>query len=285
MSITSDIYCIWYPSGGFGHFVNAVLTLHGDNFVRPSKSLEFSANGNSHDLDLIVPKYYKDCWPSGIEFLDDKKYAVLIDNGINNESDAFKSTFQNATVIKICYGDYSWPVVARTMIEKAMESSIEEQLPIDNWDTDELWAQREKYFLYLRDHSLRSAWSSQNKTVLLDTELDVAELYQNYEECHTVINAVAKTENFYSLWKEWRHANSKYIDPVINAKNILSLVATNYSTDLTHITDVWTQAVIYYYIWLWRNVEVPHNDYSNWFTNTKDIVKMFNDCGVKIDSH
>jgi hypothetical protein len=268
------IYCVWYPSGGFGHFVNAVLTLHGDNFVRPKKSLTFSPTGDSHSLDLILPKYFHECWTGGLEFVDNQNYCVLVDNGINNTNSGFKSTFPNATVIKICYSDYSWPVVARTMIEKAMQSSIEEQLPTDQWDSTEPWTRREKYFLYLRDHPLRHAWNSQNKHTLLDTELDVAELYQDYEECHSVINAIAKTEDFCTLWKEWRLANSKYIDPVITAKTVLCQTGINDSVDLTHITDIWTQAVVYYYIWVRYRIEVPHNDYANWFTNTSDIVKM-----------
>jgi len=268
------IYCVWYPSGGFGHFVNAVLTLHGDNFVRPKKSLTFSPTGDSHSLDLILPKYFHECWTGGLEFVDNQNYCVLVDNGINNTNSGFKSTFPNATVIKICYSDYSWPVVARTMIEKAMQSSIEEQLPTDQWDSTEPWTRREKYFLYLRDHPLRYAWNSQNKHTLLDTELDVTELYQDYEECHSVINAIAKTEDFCTLWKEWRLANSKYIDPVITAKTVLCQTGINDSVDLTHITDIWTQAVVYYYIWVRYRIEVPHNDYANWFTNTSDIVKM-----------
>jgi hypothetical protein len=116
--------------------------------------LKFSANGDSHSLDLVVPKYFHECWPGGIEFLNDKNYCVLVDNGINNESASFKNTFPNSTVIKICYHKYSWPVVARTLIEKAMGSSIDAELPVDAWDTDQPWAKREKYFLYLRDHPL-----------------------------------------------------------------------------------------------------------------------------------
>ena len=148
---TSNIYCVWYPSGGFGHFVNAILTLHGDNFVRPKKSLEFSSTGDSHSLDLIVPKYLHECWLGNIEFVNNQNYCVLIDNGINNESDNFKNTFANATVIKICYSNHSWPVVARTMIEKAMQSTIQQQLPVDQWESDEPWTRREKYFLYLQE--------------------------------------------------------------------------------------------------------------------------------------
>jgi hypothetical protein len=186
------IYCVWYPSGGFGHFVNAILTLHGQNFVRPKKSLTFSADGNSHNLDLVVPKYFKDCWPGRIEFVDSKNYCVLIDNGIDNESTQFKSQFPNATVIKICYSAYSWPVVARTMIEKAMSSSIESQLPVDNnWRTDEPWARREKYFLFLRDHAFRCAWKSED-----ENSIDVSEIYSDYDECFEIINSVAKNRTF-----------------------------------------------------------------------------------------
>jgi len=263
------IYCVWYPSGGFGHFVNAVLTLHGQGFVRPKKSLQFSPNGNSHSLDLVVPKYSKDCWPGGIEFQDDNNYCVLVDNGINNQSDKFKTNFPGATTIKICYSKYSWPVVARTMIDKAMQSSIQEQLPIDCWDTDEPWARREKYFLFLRDHPLQHAWKQED-----ENSLDVAELYQDYDDCYACLNSVVKIEDFYDTWRNWRRANADYIDPVTTATKVMSWVAAKTSEDLTHITDVWAQAVIYYYIWIRYNIEVPHNDFADFFTNTDQIREL-----------
>lgn len=268
------IYCVWYPSGGFGHFINAVLTLHGNNFVRPKNLLEFSPTGDSHNLDLIVPKYLHECWPGGIEFLDSKNYCVLVDNGINNESDKFKSTFPNATIIKICYTDYSWPVVARTMIDKAMKSSIDVELPTTNWQTDEPWAQREKYFLFLRDHELRNAWRpSDDFTIYVDNLLDCEEFFKT-------LNSIVETEYSPDLWLDWRDANAKYLNPVRTAKRIISDTKMQVRTDLTSITDVWTQAVVYYYIWITYNFEVPHNDYSDWFTNTKDIITMLARHGV-----
>jgi len=272
------IYCVWYPGGGFGHFINAVLTLHGNNFVRPKKQLKFSENGNSHDLDLVVPKYYHGYWPNGVEFCPDKNYCVLVDNGNNDsKSDAFRSTFPNATVIKICYSKFSWPVVARAMIEKAMDSTLEEQLPIDIWNTQDSWAQREKYFLFLRDHPLRHAWQATNEQCL-----DVGEIYEDYDKFYSVLNSIVKTDHFHDLWREWRRANAKYIGPATNAKNILSNIITGQHCDLSHITDVWSQAVIYYVIWLKYCIEVPHNDYANWFTNTNEIAIMLRDNGVDI---
>jgi hypothetical protein len=274
------IYCVWYPSGGFGHFINAVLTLHGNNFVRPVRSLEFSNNGNSHKLDLVVPKYFHECWTGGIEFRDDKNYCVLIDNGINSNSDQFKIMFPDSTVVKICYSDRSWPMVARTMIDKAMKSNIEEQLPVDEWATDESWARREKYFLFLRDHDLRRAWRSDDTNAIY-----LEELYADYEEFFNTVNSIAKIEQCEGLWQEWRIANTRYIDPVRLAENIINYVAVQWPMDLSNVQDTWTQSIVYYYIWLRFNFEVPHNTYSNWFTNTTDIVKMLVDHGVIIDSN
>lgn len=266
------IYCVWYPSGGFGHFINAVLTLHGDNFVRPKKSLEFSENGDSHSLDLIVPKYLHECWPGGIEFRHDKNYCVLVDNGIDNESTQFTNTFPNSTVIKICYSDRTWPVVARTMIDKAMKSSIEQQLPIDDWNSNEPWAQREKYFLFLRDHKFRYAWRSDDLNALY-----IDEMYEDYDEFFDKLNSIVKINWCDDLWYEWHAANAKYIRPIIEARKITNYIRMRCGVDITDlkgITDVWTQAVVYYYIWLEFGIEVPHNDFANFFTNTSQIIKL-----------
>ena len=263
------IYCVWYPSGGFGHFVNAVLTLHGLGFVRPKNQLHFSSDGNSHGLDLVIPKYHNDCWPGGIEFLPHKNYCVLIDNGINNESTQFQSRFADAKTIKICYSDRSWPVVARTMIEKAMHNSIETELSITEWNTNASWAQREKFFLFLRDHDLRSAWRSTEGHALY-----LEELYENYDDFHAALNSFVKIEWCEDLWREWRKSNAVYIDPVLTAKNVMSDVIANCVSDLSHVKDVWTQAVVYYYIWLWFGIEVPHNDFADFFGNTREIMEL-----------
>ena len=67
---------------------------------------------------------------------------------------------------------------------------------------------------------------------------------------------------------------------MLAAQDIIKNIKSNKDVDLTMITDVWTQAVVYYYIWLEFHVEVPHNDYSNWFTNTEEVAIMLNNHGV-----
>jgi len=202
--------------------------------------------------------------------VSDKNYSVLIDNGINDETDRFRKFFPDAKTIKICYSDYSWPVVARTMIEKAMNVSIESQVSIDanKWDTEEDWALREKYFLFLRDNALRWAWRSTT-----DTTIHLDELF-DYSVFFNKLNSITKTNTFEETWNSWRNANAQYINPVKIAKEIMSCVLTKNSYNISHIKDIWTQSVIYYYIWLTFNIEVPHNDFANFFTDTDQILKL-----------
>jgi hypothetical protein len=263
------IYCIWYPSGGFGHFVNAVLSLHGENFVRPKNSLEFSTNGDSHSLELIAPKYFKD-QPYSYTFLPDVNYSVLVDNGINSESVKFLTTFPDAKIIKMCYNDRTWPVVAKTMINKAMGSSIESELPVDDWDSSDNWAKREKYFLFLRDHELRYKWRCNNTA----TNIDIEKLL-NYKELKSAITSSGVVlSSFRNEWGNWHSHNFNYFVPILAAQDIIDQVKKNNSVDLTMITDVWAQAVVYYYIWLEFGIEVPHNDYANWFKSTAEIQEL-----------
>jgi hypothetical protein len=257
------IYCVWYPSGGFGHFVNAVLSLYGSNFVRPTNQLEFSADGNSHDLNLSAKEYCHSTDDYQFDFDPNVNYSVIIDNGIDNQDDKFRTVFPNARIIRICYTDYSWPVVAQAMIKKAMLSDINIQLL--SWDTAN-WAVREKYFLFLRDHEFRSAWRpTDDFIVYVDNLFDYSQFRNTLESCGVEL------DNFEATWNEWRLVNSPYIDPVQTAQNVIDNVKQKINQDLSNITDLWTQSVIYYFIWLNFDQEVPHNDYADFFKNTAEI--------------
>jgi len=266
------IYCVWYPSGGFGHFVSATISLYGKNFVKKDNDkLYFSSTGDSHQYALAAPKYFHDPKDYQFDFDQNKNYTVLIDNGIQNQTDKFKNVFPHAQVIKICYSDLSWPIVARTMIEKAMQVDFDLEVPLDQtgWADNGQWAFREKYFLFLRDHELRHAW----RPNITDINLHVDDLL-DYPRFYNKIQELFEIDSFEHDWHAWRAANKKYIDPVSIANNIVTSIKSRRSLPVDTITDTWTQSVVYYYIWLQYNFEVPHNDYSDWFTNTTDIVRM-----------
>jgi hypothetical protein len=264
------IYCVWYPAGGFGHFINSVLNSYGKNFVRPKSLPMISSNGNSHQQELVAPTYFQDPEVYKFEFDSTKNYSVLIDNGINNESVRFTNFFSNACLIKICYTDFSWPIVAKTMIIKAMKTSLEQQLPLDSssWKEGADWALREKYFLFLRDHPLRYKW----KPGVQDIVINIEDLL-TYQGLRQKLNV--DLEDFTDHYDIWFRTNSVYFDPVLNAEKILQgqFISTN---------DIWSQAVLYYQIWCRYGIEVPHNDYSSWFESHEQIVKMLDDHGVKV---
>ena len=265
------IYCIWYPSGGFGHFINGVLSLNGENFSRPtSKTIEFSKNGNSHSLDLVAPKYTHSTKYYNFQFHDHINYSVLVDNGINDEGEKFRSVFPSAHIIKICYNDISWPIVAKTMIDKAMRSSIEIECNDHGrvWNCHHVWAERERYFLFLRDHDLRHAWRSNPTTTnwWIDDMLDYSTLTERIHHSGIMVS------DFRSLWNEWYTANKKYIDPVIDAQAVVQAIKNNKNNGrLDHISDIWNQSVLYYFLWLEFGQEVPHNDYADFFKDTNQI--------------
>lgn len=272
------IFCVWYPSGGFGHFINGIISVYGDNFLRPAEiNYKFSETGDSHSLSLVAPKYYMDADAYTFDFNADKNYSVLVDNGVNNESKKFLKFFPNSKVIKICYSDRSWPIVAVTLIEKAMKEPLSEQIKLEGiWNVNEDWALREKYFLYLRDHPLRYKWKADPDT----DNLFVEQLLNFHELQLALLKIGVLTENFQMLWDKWRISNGSYIFPVHQANQVIKLVKEGVDYDLTAIGSVWEQSVIYYFIWLEYNFEVPHNDYSIWFNNTKQIVTMLKEHGV-----
>lgn len=260
------IYCVWYPSGGFGHFINGVLTLHGKKFKRPTNDITFSENGNSHSLNLVAKKY-----TTGYDYKFDSNYdySVLVDQGINCSSRTFMLEFPDAKFIKICYNNLSWPVVAKTMIDKAMGSSVESEIAVDTklWASTEPWAQREKYFLFLRDHELRTAWQAESAIdyIFVSDLVDYARLKNTIERIGIELS------DFQILWNKWYLCNEKYFAPITVAQQVLDKIKCRESFDVTHVTDVWTQAVIYYFIWIEFGKEVPHNDFENFFTNVDKI--------------
>jgi hypothetical protein len=269
-----NIFCVWYPSGGFGHFISAVLTLHGTDFVRPNNTAyQFGANGNSHSSDLTAPKFSAGTQDYDFDFSrSDKKYVVLVDPGINNETNRFVEQYPNAQVLKVSYSAATWPIVAYTSIHKAMESSIQTELAVDMplWPTKQNWAQREKYFLFLAEHHYRNMWQPLDgcHNLLIDDLLD----YQTFHNrlCEF---GVAPTD-FADLWNTWFKLNQVYIAPVLLAQQVVDAVHSRSNMDLSFCQDLWTQAVVNYTIWHQFGCVVPANDFADWFDNSDQIVAL-----------
>lgn len=265
------IYAIWYPSGGFGHFINAFVSYHGHDFCRPLEQFHTSSNGNSHGVPLVLPKYSK---REQTNFVLPKidpavNYSLLIDNGINDESIDFIDQLPDCKVIKICYDDLSWPIIAKTHVVKAMSKNFDGHIAVDSdkWQEPLKWAKREKFFLYLRDHDLRHCWRPDTRF----HTLNISDLYTYQKLEKTLAQLGISIEQAEPTWMQWHKANFDYLSPVFQAKDVIDHVKKSQNFDLTEITDVWAQAVIYYYLWLEFSREVPHNSFRNFFVDTHQI--------------
>lgn len=276
------IYAIWYPSGGFGHFINATLLLHAEGFERPVTDFQFGKNGNSHSLSSSLLKFLHNSqeYPTITDSSFIKK-TVLIDNGIDDESKDFLKYFPDAKVIKICYDDCSWTIIAKTMIEKAMNESVDNEITIDldKWNGVEDWEQREKYFLYLRDHPFRLMWREDTNTenILINDLLTTERILKKFSDLNIILD-----NSFIDFYNKWKLSNLNYLNSYYKAYNILNDLDNNNKNKEILIDDLWTQAVVNYFIWLKYNIEVPAWDYRNWFSTTNDIIKMLKNNGVKV---
>lgn len=266
------IYYIWYPSGGFGHYINSVLSLYGNNFVRPKHKHSFGSTGDSHYLDLVLPKYFQNTWKHDLSYIDpSKNYSMLIDNGINDESEVFIDCISAGKVIKICYSDQLWPVVAKTQIIKASRDTLDNQLKVDHrWPERKPWSIREKYFLYLRDHELRHAWRPSEKYDSLDLQvlLDYEDLYR------TLSTLGILCDHFGDFHASMLEKNHQFFSGIIYSRQIIKALKDNRSMDIGHITSLWDQAVINYFIYLEFDFEIPANTYADWFTNTEEMLRL-----------
>jgi hypothetical protein len=125
-------------------------------------------------------------------------------------------------------------------------------------------------------------WKAYNHERFLN--IDIFELLVNPEQClkHIASFINGSTEQLDTL--PTRHQQFLAANPnTIRHLEILNLIENlQTDTDLQYLNQLYQQAVLNFYIQLKFNFVIPTNDYSDWFTNTSDIVKMIETHGVKV---
>ena len=125
---------IHYPSGGFGNFINVLISMCFDAIDTPEKDFKFSADGNSHDFPKSTWCHYED----NIRLLRDD--ILLVDSGIERDYiEPIIEKFPNSPIIRMCIDEKSKSIVTQTCRYKAERS----QFVLDG----EWWEQREQYTL------------------------------------------------------------------------------------------------------------------------------------------
>ena len=285
----TKVASIQYPCGGFGHFTHVILSSFCKVFEGDFINYDFGQGGDSHAYPLKLPKYYPDARYDQEKFLENlsdlkSEYAtVLIDSGAD-DSDHYRKFISSDISIRVCYDDWSWPLIAKMVYTRCMSALENQPQSIDNWikpdqnmwaDLSQPWVIREKFFLYLRDHPHRHDWRANQSTLNIPIES-----FLTYGTLHESLSTCFELSNFEQFYNSWYKVNCGHFESYLDAQDIIKNLNNN--KDISGVSDYYTQSVVYYFIWLMYQFEVPHNDY-NWFTNTSDIATMLRDHGVDID--
>jgi hypothetical protein len=291
MTTLSNLLVIEYPSGGFGFYVARLINQHINGVIKTPDSLEFDALGTSHLLEtatITIGPVNRPTWELHVypEYQNQYKlgqYPVIpACPGINFGSGNLNKQFPNITTIY--YNDDTWPLVFYNCIYKAKQGDIVLDVSFNSnaFGSTDNWALRENYTLMLASSELRNQWSINSNNLSLS--ISVTEIIKNPK---AVIKNIAKHYGLkVNSFDGLGDLHNKFLksNPQINLHfSIIHAVENlNLLQDLGFVNSIYWQAVFNFYIQQKYQIEIPVNDYANWFTNTKDVVIMLNNLGVNI---
>ena len=121
----TKVVSIQYPPGGFGHFIHVILSSYGQGFQGKPSIYNFGPGGNSHEFSLVLPTYFDNTfdinkYQKHLKTLTSDFATVLVDLGVDNDSNEYLDFIIPDLTIRICYDDWSWPLLARMLYTRAM---------------------------------------------------------------------------------------------------------------------------------------------------------------------
>jgi hypothetical protein len=288
---SENLLLISYPSGGYGFYLTRLINYFVTNVVSTTDSFLFDDLGTSHSLPLVVGDIHFEknrTLTVGVEAyqfdIDQQKYILIpYCPGINSDNpNNVIDMFPNAKIIRLFYQDNTWPLVFQNCIVKAATGNTEDDIEFDAeiFGSSDAWARRENFELLFKNHHYRTMWK-QHDTVL---NIDIFTLLTDPQHClHQIaglINgSVTRMDELAIKHQQFLDANPNTVRHLEILDIVKSLAKDQ---DLSHINQLYQQAVLNFYIQLKFNFVIPSNDYANWFTNTKQIVTMLNNHEVKI---
>jgi len=288
-----NVLLISYPSGGYGYYLTRLINGFVSNVVRTQDEFLFDTLGTSHLLPLVAGDIHheQERTLASIDVryqsdIDQQKYILIpYCPGIQNDNPSnMIKKFPNAKIIRLCYEDNTWPLVFQNCIVKAAIGNLDTDIEFNEelFGSSDNWARRENFILLFETHHYRNMWKAYNHERFLN--IDIFELLVNPEQClkHIANFINGSTEQLDTL--PMRHQQFLAANPnTIRHLEILNLIENlQTDTDLQYLNQLYQQAVLNFYIQLKFNFVIPTNDYSDWFTNTSDIVKMMETHGVKV---
>ena len=253
---------IHYPSGGFGNYINVLISMCFDAIDTPEKDFKFSVDGNSHDFPKSTWCHYED----NIRLFRDD--ILLVDSGIERDYiEPIIEKFPNSPIIRMCIDEKSKSIVTQTCRYKAERS----QFVIDG----EWWEQREQYTLMYHYGKENNDYYINNfKPLDGCTNINISDLFVNFdkvlEQLSTVVGSYDK-DKAYEIHNGFLESNNRYY----KAEELVNIVQDALETkNHVELDDYSLHDQGYLLFWLERKYnikEIPPYDYREWFKNTKEI--------------
>jgi hypothetical protein len=293
--ISKNLLLIQYPSGGYGYYLCRLINSFVSNVVSTKDPWTFDTVGTSHSLPLVVGDIHHEhsrhlhaLEEKYLENIQNQKYIIIpYCPGIENDSTKnLELKYPTAKKIRLWYDDRTWPLVFQNCIIKALQGSLEENVKFDSalFNSSDNWARRENYTLLNETHSFRQMWKPYNNNNFLNVNIFdlINDPKQVIINIANLIQTTADLTELLAYHQKFLNANPNTVEH-FQILEIINNIKQEY--DLSSITSLYQQAVFNFYIKQKFNFEIPVYDYSNWFANTLEVVKMLKKHGVHIDSN
>lgn len=281
-----NILLIDYPSGGYGFYLTRLINRYCSNIVRTEDTFEFDDLGTSHSVPLV----YGDIHHNHNQILSrdraDPRYHQSINRGniilvpycpgiTTDRIQDTLETYSKARLVRLWYDDRTWPLVFYNAINKALRGDVEVDIEFDpeKFGSSDSWARRENFMLLFKTHRLRNQWKPVTHPRIIN--INILDLLINTEKCLCDIGGFLKISvACHDL--DVKHRNFLKHNPAIGVH--LSILHTldrlQDTQDLSHIDQLYWQAVFNFYLETTNNISIPVNDFPDWFENTAQINKM-----------
>jgi hypothetical protein len=290
-----NLLFIHYPSGGYGFYLTRLMNRYLNGVVKVNDKFEFDALGTSHLLPLVYGHLHfnehknfdlSSSDPIYHDSIHQGNYVLIpCCPGINDDmmSDTMKD-YPNSKFVRLWYDDRTWPLVFFNAIVKAMKGDINRDVHFDEkqFGSSEEWARRENFSLLLDSHCLRQEWKPNTHdrvhnvnifSLLIDPASCLSDIANFLEVSTTTPQDLGE-----------KHQDFLQCNPatVLHLKILDTVEHLNREQTLDWVEDLYWQGVINFYVEQKYDVLIPYNTYSNWFTDTAEIVTMAKNQGIKI---
>ena len=252
---------IHYPSGGFGNYINVLVSLCFASTDLIDFNFKFSETGNSH-------KFPRKIWTQYDKISGDRTDVILVDSGIDKDYiEPILERFPGSPIIRMCIDSRSKSVVTQTCKYKAERK----QFIVEGED----WEKRELFTLMYHHINQTPDFYINNFTPLPEcVNINISYLFRNFDRVLEQLSSVFgeyDREKALGLHTDFLSANARYNTAEELVDRVSQALETKNHVELGNYS-LHDQGYLFFWLERKYNIkEIPPYDYREWFKHTKEI--------------